>query len=149
MHPHFGQVIAAVLVMGAATLAYGADTTATLTVPGSALVFAGPGLQPPDTEGHFAIGIKLPRPAIYADRCDSANLIVGLGTLNKPESDLTGADRQIIARNQRIYNDLVAQAKQGGSITLPVRNDPRYLRLSHGIIIAPYCTLSIDERKLP
>lgn len=149
MHWFFGQVFAALLMMVAATASDGAGTAATLTVPGSALVFAGAGLLPPDSEGHFAIGITLPQPGIRADRCESADLIVGLGTLNKPEADLTDADRRVIAHNVRFYNDLVARAKQGDRITLPVRNDPLYLRVSNGTVIAPYCTLSIDERRLP
>ena len=112
-------------------------------------MFQGPGLLSPDAEGHFAIGIRLPQPSVQASRCESPNLIVGLGTLNKPLSALNDADRQVIARNAAYYARLKAAARQDETVVIPLRNNPAYLRVVNGVIQAPYCVLSIDGDKVP
>ena len=125
------------------------ERTATITVPSSALVFDGPGLLPPDTEGHFAIGIRLPQPSIKAANCETPNLIIGVGTLNKPETDLTEADRKTIARNKHYYDRLIVASSQSIPVSIALRNRSAYLVVNNGVISAPFCTLSIDESKLP
>ncbi len=123
--------------------------TATITIPSNALVFSGPGLQRPDTEGHFTIGLRLPQRSIKAKRCETSNLIIGIGTLNKPETQLTNADRKLIDRNNDYYNRLLDAASRNILISIPIRNLSSYLVVKNGIIVAPYCTLSIDESRLP
>jgi hypothetical protein len=122
---------------------------ATLSVPGSALVFDGLGLQPPDGEGHFAIGVRLPQPLVKASRCETPYLIVGMGTLNKPEDQLTAADRKIIADHRGTYDRLVADSRHDTVVSIPVRNRAAYLAVTSSGISAPYCTLSIDESRMP
>lgn len=141
--------LGAALIAAQPVTTWAQERTATLTVPGSALVFDGPGLQPPDTEGHFAVGIRLPQPSIKATNCETANLIIGLGTLNKPEDQLTDADRKIIAGNRSYYDRLVAASGHGDPVAIPLRNRSAYLAVNNGVISAPYCTLSINESKVP
>jgi hypothetical protein len=144
-----GVLFVAALILGDAGAVAPKERTAILTVPASSLVFSGEGLQPPDSEGHFAIGIKLPLPSVRADHCDTPNLIVGMGSLNKPEGSLTDADLKIVARNKAYYDNLLAAAKQAGPLKIHVRNKPTYLKVANGVIFAPYCTLSIDEETAP
>jgi hypothetical protein len=125
------------------------EQTAMLSVPASAILFSGEGMQPPDDEGHFAIGIKLPQPKLKARNCDTETLIVGMGSLNKPKDELSPADRKIVAADKAYYDSLVAAAKQGGTINIPVRNQPDYLKIANGVIVASYCLLSIDEGRVP
>lgn len=133
------------LILGGASAASQTMRTATLNVPASALVFTGDGLQAPDAEGHFAVGIKLPQLSIRTANCDSDNLIVGMGSLNKPQANLTAADLQTIARNRDYYSKLVAAAKLGVAVAIHVRNKPDYLAVTNGVVFARYCALSIDE----
>jgi hypothetical protein len=148
--PRLLQVMAqTALVAGTIAVAEAAERSATLTIPGSALVFSGSGLQTPDDEGHFAIGVRLPQPSLRTAYCDNPYLVVGIGTLNKAASDLTDADRKIIARNAAYYARLLEAAKQGVTVKLPVRNNPDYLKVSNGVIFAPYCILSIEQGAAP
>jgi hypothetical protein len=137
------------LIVGTVAAAEATEHSATLTVPGSALVFSGSGLQAPDDEGHFAIGVRLPQPSLRTAYCDNPYLIVGIGTLNKAESDLTDADHKIIARNAAYYARLLEAANRGTTVKLPVRNNPDYLKVTNGVIFAPYCILSIDQGAAP
>ena len=123
--------------------------TASLSVSGASLIFTGPGLQAPDAEGHFAIGIRLPQRQIAATGCETPYLIVGMGTLNKPENELTAAERAIVQRNVGYWRQLVGESQRGAPVEIPVRNDDHYLKLVRDKVVAPYCTLSIDEEKVP
>jgi hypothetical protein len=136
---------ALVLAMPCHAQAGAGDVTAILSVPASALVFEGDRLQPPDAAGHFDVGIKLPQPSIVARNCDTDNLIVGMGGVDKPEDALSSADRAIIAKERAYYDELVAAAKTDGTVEIRVRNKPPYLNVANGIVPAPYCTLSIAE----
>jgi hypothetical protein len=122
--------------------------TAELTIHGGDLVFSGAGLLAPDTEGHFAVGIRLPHAGIQANRCETPYLILGIGTLNKPITALTEQDRQVIDRNVRLYERLRAAVQQRSTVRLPVRNDAAYLRVEGTTVVAYYCMLSIDQGRL-
>ncbi len=124
-----------------------ADRTATISFPGSALVFAGDGLDPPDSGGHFAVGIKLPLPNVKAEKCETPYLVAGLGNLNKPDNELSSDDRKTIAHNKEVYKELLSAAKTGKSVTLTFRNKPEYLSVRNGVVQASYCMLSIDDPK--
>jgi hypothetical protein len=144
-----GAVALTTIVIGDIPAAGAAERAAVLAVPTAALVFSGEGLQPPDPEGHFSIGIRLPQPSIRAAHCDTENLIVGMGTLNKPEAALTVADRKVVSRNTEYYDRLREAATRGGTVKIPVRNNDTYLKVTGGVVSAPYCTLSIDEGAAP
>ena len=126
-----------------------AEVTASLLVPGRDLVFAGPGLQPPDPTGHFAIGIRLPHPSLRADRCESPNLIAGVGTINALPDQLDPQQQTIVARNVAWYGWLRAAAARDEAVRLTFRNDARYLHLDGATLVAPYCMLSLDQGAVP
>ena len=129
--------------------AVAAEVAATLLVPGRDLVFAGPGLQPPDATGHFAIGIRLPQPGLRAERCETPNLIAGVGTINALPDQLTLQQQAIVARNAAWYDRLRAAAARDETVRLTFRNDQPYLHLDGTTLVAPYCTLSIDQGAVP
>lgn len=143
------------LIFGAAlcllvqSIAWSTEQTAKLSIAANSLVFSGPGLFPPDEAGHFAIGIQLPQPNLETSHCEGPNLILGVGTLNKPPSEFTEADKQVISRNMRYYQQLMTTAKTTDKVIIPVRNKSQYLRINKATLSAPYCILSIDEDKLP
>jgi hypothetical protein len=142
-------LISVVLAAQIAFAKSGTEQTAILTVSSSALVFSGDGLQPPDSEGHFAIGIKLPQASIKATHCETPYLIVGMGTLNRPEDSLTQAEKNAIERNNTRYRMLLAVSKKEEIIRIPVRNNSTYLKFVNNQIIVPFCMLSIDEGSDP
>jgi hypothetical protein len=125
--------------------AFAAENAASLTVPASSLVFKGEGLQAPDEEGNFGIGIKLPIAHVKASKCDTPYLATGLGTMNKPLDELSDTDKKTIAHVKAEYDALVAASKAGKTVTLHFRNTPTYLRVTDGVIYVPYCILSMVD----
>lgn len=128
--------------------AHAADTSAILTVPGSAIVFVGDGLQAPDQEGHFAIGISLPQFSVRTGHCDTPYLIVSLGVRDAPMANLSAADPTMIARARGTYDQLRAAAAQGGTVELAIRDAPQRVSSSGGVVTTPGCALSMDQDAL-
>lgn len=127
--------------------AFAGTVSGQIVARGTTLVFEGPGLQQPDEEGHFAIGLRLPQPQLKAANCDANYVVVGLGSLNKPQSQLTPADRDSIARNGAYYEELRRAARDGEPVTLSIFGDAKYLVREKGGFTAAYCIVSIDEHR--
>lgn len=147
MRKNFFQSCIVIVVLFLTSAAAFAANQTVLTIPAHALIFSGPGLLGPDEEGHFAIGIELPQPAIKATRCETPYLILGIGTLNKPANELTASDQKRITQNKAYYIKLMGAKDK--TLNIPVSNDAKYLKIKDGVVYAAYCTLSIDQERLP
>lgn len=147
MRNSVSQLCVAIVILFVTTAPSFAASQATLAIPANALVFSGDGLLEPDDEGHFAIGVQLPQLTIKATHCETPYLIVGIGTLNKPASELTAADQKRIGQNKAYYTWL--KNVKDGTLNIPVNNDAKYLKIKNGVIYATHCVLSIDQERLP
>jgi len=145
IHLKFPAALALSIALSSALTPHAIAKTATLRIRGDALVFDGVGLQAPDAEGHFAIGARLPLPRVKALNCETPYLILGLGSLNKPENQLTEQDHALIDKNKAYWEYLRGLAELKTPISIRVSNNCAYLKVVSGGIIATYCTLSIDQ----